>query len=376
MMVKKKILVISSLSASLINFRFDLLKDLVAEGYDVVALGPDNDAKTIELLHGIGVKFKQFDLQRTGFNPLADWVSIRSLKRIYKEEMPDFILPYTVKPVIYGNLAKRGTKIRSLNWITGLGFYGLESKTIKDRLSKALMTYLYRKGISKDDIIAFQNNDDLQFFKRKGILRKSKYRITPGSGINLETFPYTDASADPLKFIFVGRLIEAKGIRLFIKAAQSIKERFSDVEFIVAGKVDKGNPNAIQEDEINTLMQQGVVNFLGHVPNIEHYVRNSSVFVLPSMYREGVPRSILEALSIGRPIITTDNVGCRETVVPLYNGVLIPKNNVDALIDGMEYFCKNREAIVEFGKNSHKLAEEKFDITIVNRIMLDALKQL
>lgn len=371
----KKILVISSYSISLVNFRFDLLKDLVGEGYEVIALGPDYDENTIKDLKEIGVRFRFFHLQRTGFNPIKDFQTIKNLRKIFKEEKPDFILPYTVKPVLYSNLAKN-SKIKSINWITGLGFYGLESKTLKDKISKFIMTCLYKISLKKNDVIVFQNEDDVKFFKRKGILKGNKYKLTPGSGININQYAYSLPITDTVKFLFVGRLIEAKGIHIFIKAAEVLKSKYQNIEFIVVGGLDEGNPNAVQKEELDNLAQQGIVNFVGQVNNVIDYINDSSVFVLPSMYREGVPRSILEALSVGRPIITTDNVGCRETIIKEYNGVLIAKNNVQELIDAMEFFCNNKDKIIEYGENSRQLAKDKFDVTIVNKIMIDSLMEL
>ncbi|TDS65014.1 glycosyltransferase family 4 protein [Myroides indicus] len=374
-MIEKKIIVISSLSSSLVNFRFDLLKELVKHGYEVVALGPEKDADTIKTLTSIGVRFRVFSLERNGFNPIKDINTIRELRKIYKEEKPDFILPYTVKPVVYSNIAKIGSNIKSLNWITGLGFYGLESKTFRDKISKSIMTFLYKLSFKKNDIVVFQNNDDLMYFKDKGIL---KYRntITPGSGINIEKYSYSLPQTEIIKFIFVGRLIKAKGIDVFIKAAEILKDKYNNIEFTVVGAVDEGNPEAIQKEEYELLREKGFVNFTGHVNNVIDYVRESSVFVLPSIYREGVPRSILEAMALGRAIITTDNVGCRETVIKDYNGILIEKNNVSNLIEAMEFFCKNQDLIIEYGKNSRLLAESKFDVKIVNNIILESLKDL
>lgn len=372
----KKILVISSLTKSLVNFRYDLLKRLVDEGYEVVALGAEDDENVVKQLREIGVRFRVFSIERTGFNPLKDFKTIKNLKKIYKEEKPNYILPYTVKPVIYSNLAKKGTSIKSLNWITGLGFYGLESKSLKDKISKSIMTFLYKLSFRKNDMIIFQNIDDVEFFKEKGILKNQKYKITPGSGINTNRFEFSIPNDKKLNFVFVGRLIEAKGIHIFIKAAEAIKEIYDDVEFVVVGGSDKNNPNSISEQEIDLLKRKGVVNFTGRVNNVIDILKNCSVFVLPSMYREGIPRSILEALSIGRPIITTDNVGCRETVIKDYNGILIEKNNSLELIEAINFFCENRNKIIEYGKNSRKLAEQKFDVKIVNDIMIESLREL
>src|SRR5690606_6264775 len=275
-----------------------------------------------------------------------------------------------------GNFAKIGTRIKSLNWITGLGFYGLESRNWRDKISKILMTKLYKYSFNKNDILVFQNKDDVAFFKERGILKQKRFRITPGSGINLDKFTPSVPDTSIVKFIFVGRLIETKGIRLFIRAAEVLKKQFHDLEFIVIGGLDEGNPNAIQKEEIDVLMKKGTVTYLGHVDNVISYVSDSSVFVLPSMYREGVPRSILEALSLGRAIITTDNVGCRETVIKNYNGILIPKNSIEDLINAMSFLYNNRNKIIEYGQNSRKLAEDKFDVSIVNRIMLNSLEEL
>lgn len=358
------------------NFRVDLLKDLVDNEYEVIALGPDYDENIKDVLNKHNINFRTYYLQRTGFNPFNDLKTVQCLRKIYQEEKPDYILPYTVKPVIYSNIAKLGTNIKSLNWITGLGFFGLESISFKDRISKFIMTQLYKIGFQKNDIIVFQNNDDIEFFKEKGILRKNRYTITPGSGINLEKYAVSQPRIDIVKFIFVGRLIEAKGIRIFIEAAEKLKSNFNNIEFVVAGGLDEENPYAIQKEEIDSLMSKGIVNYVGHVNNVLDYVKESSVFVLPSMYREGVPRSILEALSLGRAIITTDNVGCRETIEKDFNGILVKPNNVSDLVNAMTVFIEDRNKILEFGANSRQLAERKFDVNIVNKIMLDSLKEL
>jgi len=375
-MKKKRIIVISSLSRSLVNFRLDLLKNLINQGYDVIALAPDQNETVIDTLNSIGVSFRTFSLERTGFSFISDMKTVRSLRKLYLELQPTYIFAYTAKPVIYGNLAKLGLNIPSLSWITGLGFYGLDSNGLKDKVAKSIMTLLYKVAFKRNDIILFQNIDDVDFFKKKKILKKQRYRVTPGSGINLDTYSYSEPTTDIVKFIFVGRLIKSKGIRLFIEAAKILKTRYDKVEFIVAGGLDLENPDAIQKEEIELLKEKNTIRYLGYVDNVIDLVKKSSVFVLPSTYREGVPRSILEALSTGRPIITTDNVGCRETVVKDYNGVLIKKDDLVELVSAMCFFCDNRSLIIEYGKNSRKMAENKFDVKIVNNIVSECLKSL
>lgn len=372
----KKIVIISSFTESLVNFRLDLILYLQNEGFEVHALGPDNERKTIEILTSKGVYFKQYYLKRNGFNPLEDLKSIKNLREIFKEIQPDFILPYTIKPVIYSNIAKKGLPIKSVNWITGVGFYGNPSKSFKEKIVKKIITCQYQFGLSDNDALVFQNTDDLQLFKDKRILRNSKVFITPGSGINLERFVHTQSKVDPISFLFVGRLIKEKGVFLFIEAAKTLKEKYPNAKFVVVGGLDITNPNSITEAEIEELKSLNIVEFTGNVNNVKDFINSSSVFVLPSMYREGVPRSILEALAVGRPIITTDNVGCRETVIKDYNGFLIKKNSSEELIKAMKFFCDNPDEIINYGNNSRKFAEEKFDVKIVNNIIKKAIENV
>lgn len=372
----KKIIVISSFTESLVNFRLDLLLFLKKEGYDVYALGPDKDIKTIATLKSIGVTFKSFYLKRNGFNPLEDLKSISDLRRIFKEIQPDYILPYTIKPVIYSNIAKKGLPIKSINWITGVGFYGNPSKSLKEKLVKQIITLQYQFGLSNRDIFVFQNTDDLQLFKEKGIIGHCKTFITPGSGINLTRFVHIEPIKEIISFLFVGRLIKEKGVHIFIEAAKRIKVNYPNIKFIIVGGLDITNPNSISQEEIDELKALNLVEFTGNVNNVIDYINQSSVFVLPSMYREGVPRSILEALAVGRPIITTDNVGCRETIIKDYNGILVKKNSVDELVEAMQFFCDNPEKIIEYGINSRKFAEDKFDVKIVNNIIKKAIENV
>lgn len=374
--MKNKIIIISSLTRSLVNFRYDLLNFLVQEDYEVIALGPDDDKDTIKILNSIGVECRKFYLKRNGFNPLEDLKSIYDLRTIFKELQPDYILPYTIKPVIYANLAKRGLPIKSLSWITGVGFYGNPSNNFKESFIKSIITKQYQFGTTKDDVFIFQNEDDLALFKEKNIIKDHKTYLTPGSGINLDFFKHTAPSIKPLTFIFVGRLIKEKGVHVFIEAAKEIKQKFTGVKFTVVGGLDVTNPNSISQQEIDLLKETKIVEFTGKVNNVIDYINQSSVFVLPSMYREGVPRSILEALSVGRAIITTDNVGCRETVIKDYNGILVQKNSVEELVNAMCFFCNNPDIVIEYGNNSRQFAENKFDVKIVNTIIKNAIENV
>ena len=221
---------------------------------------------------------------------------------------------------------------------------------------------------------AFQNTDDIDFFKEKKILKSHRYCITPGSGINIKEFSFSKPVINPISFLFIGRLLKAKGIKLLLKSAKEIKSRYPEIEFNIIGMPDPLNSDSIEESVLKDFDSQGIVNYIGEVRNVKPYFEKSSVFVLPSYYREGVPRTLLEALAKGKPIITTDHVGCRETVVDGVNGFLIRPKSESSLFEAMEKIILNPNLIEEFGKSSRILAENKFDVNIVNKILLDQIK--
>jgi|SRR5690554_4114388 len=369
----KKIVIVSSYSESLIIFRKDLMQSLIDNGYEVYALGPDKDEKIFSKLREIGVTPLSYFLNRKGLNPFSDIKSIWQIRKILKRINPDFVLPYTAKPVIYSNLAKKGLSIYSINWITGLGFYAMPSRDLIRKMAKKFITLLYRISLDQKDKLVFQNLDDLELFRAKKIITKHPFVITPGSGVNLSQFDFSVPDRESLKFLFVGRLIKSKGIELFLEAAAVVKAEYKHAQFIVVGWIDQESSDRISQETVDRYKENGIVEFTGKINNVDEYIKESSVFVLPSMYREGVPRSILEALSVGRAVITTDNVGCRETVVKDYNGILIEKNNATQLAEAMRFFCKNPNKIIEYGKNSRSLAESKFDVKLVNEIIINAI---
>ena len=372
--MKIKIFIISSYTISLVNFRLELIKELKRQNFDVIALGPDIDEDTINKLNEEGVCFIKYSLNRNGLNPFFDIKTILNLRKLMKQHKPNYIIPYTIKPVLYSNIAKKGLNIKSLSLITGLGYYANLSTNTKEKITKGMLTRLYKFALNKKDVLGFQNTDDIDFFRERKIINKnSNYCITPGSGVDLIKFDYLPAKTEIVDFLFIGRLLKAKGIELFIEAAKNIKSLHENCTFTVIGLSDPNNCDAISEDLIKDYHEKEIINFNGEVKNVIPYIKKCSVFVLPSYYREGVPRTLLEALSVGRPVITTDNVGCRETVVEDNNGKLIPIKDLKTLINSMLYFINKPEKINEFGLASRNLAETKFDVKIVNKIIIENL---
>lgn len=375
-MENKKILVIASFAGSLIRFRGDFIKNLIAEGFDVYTAAPEYTEQNLEILNGMGAKTLQFNLQRTGLNPLKDFKSINELKSIIKDNKIDLVFPYTVKPVIYGSMAANMTKTPVISLITGLG-YAFTGLTAKARLLQRFNETLYKLSIRKNKVIVFQNRDDYQLFlDRKVISKKQRVDFVSGSGINLNQFTFKEKNAsDKVSFLLVARLIKEKGIALYMEAAKILKAKYPKAEFHLIGAPET-SPSAISEDELKDLHQQGIIVFHGKQKNVEEHLHKNDIFVLPSYYREGLPRTTLEACACGNPIITTDSVGCRESVKEGVNGFLIEPQNLESLVKPMEYFINNPEKIKEMGINSRKYAEERFDVNIINKDLINLINSV
>lgn len=375
-MNKKRILVVASCSNSLINFRGDFIKRLISEGYEVYTAVDNYTDKTLSLLKEYGVKATlEYKLQRTGLNPFNDLKTIFNLKKLIKENNIDLVFPYTVKPVIYSSFAANMSNVPVVSLITGLGFT-FTGLSFKAKVLQRLNEFLYKGSIRKNKVVVFQNKDDRNLFLERNILKKkNKTKVVSGSGVNLDryTFRKNNNSSGITSFIIVTRLIREKGTHLFLEAAKVLKEKYPNAEFHVVGSV-QNSPSAIKIEEFNSLHEKNIIVFHGTQYNILEHLTKRDVFVLPSFYREGVPRSILEALSVGLPIITTDAPGCRETVINEENGFLIPTQNLEALIKAMEFFITNTEKLVEMGLKSREYAEKRFDVNLINNDLLDVIK--
>ncbi|MGV6831729.1 MAG: glycosyltransferase family 4 protein [bacterium] len=369
--MNKRILLIASLYNSLYYFRGDFIKELIDNGYEVYTLAPNLHDKVNKQLTDLGAQTLEFDLSRTGINPLKDLKSINQLKHIIKEYKIDLVFPYTIKPVIYGSIAANKCNVPVISLITGLGFTftGISRKA---RLLQKLNETLYRFALKKNKYIVFQNDDDRQlFYERKILNSQHKTDLVSGSGINLNRYPYRENNkiTNDISFVIVARMIAEKGIALFIDAAKKLKEKYPEAQFHLIGS-PLTSPTAIKEEVLLKANEEGTCIYHGSQNDISGHLTAKDIFVLPSYYREGIPRSILEALSIGMPIITTKTPGCKETVKKDYNGILIEPRSLDPLIEAMEFFLMNKEKIKEYGSNSRTYAEERFDVNIINKHLL------
>ncbi|MCG2461181.1 glycosyltransferase family 4 protein [Flavobacteriaceae bacterium F89] len=376
-MQKKRILIICSASYSLTNFRGDLIKSLIDNDYEVYAAAPNFRKDVAEILKKVGAIPIEFELQRTGLNPFKDVRTIFQLKKIIKENQIDLIFPYTIKPVIYGSMAANSVKVPVISLITGLGFT-FSAASQKARMLQKVTEFLYRISIRKNKVIIFQNSDDHQLFLDNGIISKdNKIDIVGGSGVNLNQFAFrvNENLSDKIRFLLIARLIEEKGVQLYLDAALYLKAKYPLAEFHVIGAPDN-SPSAVKQESLDKLHKDGIIVCHGEQENIAEHLTKGDVFVLPTYYREGVPRSILEALSVGLPIITTDSPGCKETVISQVNGILIKPKNLEELVSAMGYFLTHKKEIKRMGIESRKYAEEKFDVNLINRNIIKSFKSV
>lgn len=368
-----KILLIASLAESLVNFRGPLIRAFQEKGLEVHVASPDIPplSLTRKQLERMGVHVHQVPMLRTGTNPIADLRTTLSLWWMMRKIQPSMVLSYTVKPVIYGTLAAWLAGVtRRFALITGLGFtFQAEGERGMLRL---LVQHLYRWALARAELVFFQNPDDLALFQKLGILQPQTMTcVVNGSGVSLDSFamkPLLTSQLERVRFLFIGRFLGDKGIREYVSAARLVQQRYPQAQFALVGWIDT-NPNSISQDELDGWIDEGCIDFQGFLEDVRPAIEACSVYVLPS-YREGTPRTVLEAMAIGRAIITTDAPGCRETVVDGYNGYLIPIKNAEALAQAMLRFIEQPSLLVTMGERSRKIAESKYDVHKVNALML------
>ena len=364
--------VVASLTLSLTNFRLELLSRMVEAGHDVIAFAPENDAEVIGILQDIGVRFIQIPMTRTGLNPLADLRTLFVLWRHFRRIQPDTVLAYTMKPIIYGGLAARIAGVpRRFALITGLGHVFRDAwPSGSMALVRRISVWLYRLSLAGAERVFVYNDADAADVRDcRMIADLSRIMAVPGSGVDLDRFRRSDPPHNPPVFLLIARLLRDKGIVDFVDAARRLRHNHESVRFQVLGPFDP-NPTGISRAEVDGWVAEGVIEYLGEKRDVRPYLIACSAFVLPSYYREGIPRTILEAMATGRAIITADTPGCRDTVENGENGLLVPPRQPEKLADAMETLLLRPELFAEMGARSHRLVCERFDVHAVNRILL------
>jgi glycosyltransferase involved in cell wall biosynthesis len=370
----KRILILASHPHSLINFRGDLIIALRARGHEIITAAPGDSPETDCRLIEFGVRRIKIPLDRTGVGLWSDLNLIYSLIRLMQTENPDMLIAYTIKPVIYGSLAAYFSGVqRRVAIITGLGFVFSKSKSLFHVLTRFVAIMLYRTAMLVTDTVFFQNTDDVAEFRNEGLLNKAQNICQiNGSGVNLDHYSVKPHQKLRINFLMIGRLLKSKGVREYVEAAQIVKNIYPNIVFSLVGWKDK-NPDAITDAELSCWVDSGIVEYLSHLRDVRGAIANCSVFVLPS-YREGTPRTVLEAMAMGRAIITTDTPGCRETVLEGLNGFLVPARSPEALARAMMKFIEMPNLIETMGFYSRKIAEDKFDVHKVNEVIIKELE--
>lgn len=365
----KKIFLVANVQFTLTQFRSELIDLLRERGHKVVLVCPNTTGN----LHAEpDQNVIEYKLSRGGINPFRDFQTFLSLARLFGREKPDIILNFTIKPIIYSSLAARlfSPKTKVFSNITGLG-YIFTDNSLGTRVLRLLIVFLYRCALRFNQSVFFQNPDDEMLFKNLGLVSQAQAVRLNGSGINLERITRSSKSKEEQSFIFVGRLLRDKGLGELIEAVEKLSLRYPLMKcYIVGGNDD--NPNSFTSQDIEKFSKNKALVFLGHRKDIVELLRSASVFVLPS-YREGTPRSTLEAMAVGLPIITTNVPGCRETVIDQYNGFIVPVKNSEVLYTKMKFFLENPDQIKIMGNHSRDYVEKKFDVKEVNLKILNVI---
>ena len=372
-----KFLMISSFLPSVLNFRGKLLEAISAQGYEIHIMAPEfaSFPEEQQKLQALGYHLHEIPMQRTGTNPVADLKLLKNLYQQIRQIQPEYVLSYTIKPVIYGTLAAWLAKVpHRFALITGLGYAFQNVESGKRSLFQKLVLGLYAQALKRSDKVFFQNPDDLKLFQDMHLLDANKPTVVVnGSGVNVQDFdvmplPKDDSGVVKASFLLIARLLGDKGVREYAESARIIKAQYPEAEFHLVGWIDD-NPSAISQAELDTWIADGRLKYWGKLSDVRPAIAESSVYVLPS-YREGTPRTVLEAMAMGRAIITTDAPGCRETVSHGVNGYLVGVKSVDDLVQCMQYFIEDPKLIEYMGQRSREIALNKYDVHQVNKHML------
>ncbi|MCG7531140.1 glycosyltransferase family 4 protein [Psychrobium sp. MM17-31] len=364
------IVISANTSWYLYNFRKNTITALLDKGYTVLAIAPQDEYS--EKLVELGCNYFHVDIDQGGTNPFRDLKTLFSFFILYKRHRVNVVLNFTPKNNIYSTLAAKVADARVINNIAGLGVL-----FIRENLTSKIARVLYRYSQRKADKIFFQNEDDRELFLSYKLARSSVTERLPGSGVDLARFQLTPAPNDKkIRFLLIARMLFDKGIGHYVEAARELRARYGEsVEFQLLGFLDVDNPSSVSKKQMDDWVAEGIVRYIGISNNVEQEIAKVDCMVLPSFYREGVPKSLLEAAAMGKPIVTTDNVGCRETVEDGSNGFLCEVRSTESLINKLDVIIQmSHEERLKMGEKSRIKVEREFDERIVINKYLNAIK--
>lgn len=375
-----KLFLVANTAWSLVNFRSGLMLGLMAVGHEVVAVAPPDEH--VARIEALGIRFLPLPMDNKGTHPGRDLLLLLRFYRVFRAERPDLIMSYTIKPVIYASLAARYSGIPAISVVTGLG-----SVFLKENLLTKLVEVLYRLSQSRVQKLFFLNQDDVQLFRQRNLAPAANMECLPGEGVDLAHFSSPDQPSSlaphlpppaqrPFRFLLIARMLWDKGVGEYVAAARRVRQRYPEAEFCLLGFLDVQNPAAISREQMQAWVDEGVVNYLGVASDVRPHIAAADCVVLPS-YREGTPRTLLEAAAMGRPIITTDAVGCREVVADRVNGFLCQVRDADDLADKMEQMIGlSADERTEMGKRGREKVEREFDEQLVIDAYLRTIREI
>lgn len=370
-----RLALITSQAFSIANFRGPLIRAMVQHGATVFALAPDYDETSRAAVLSLGAIPIDSSMARSGINPLRDVLDLILLALQLRRLRLDVTFAYFIKPVIYGTLAARLAGVpKRFAMIEGAGYVFTEGDRLSlgRRLLRNFVTRLYRMGLGRASHVFMLNPDDKKLFVDESMVSAEKVQLLDGIGLELDYFHIAPPVTESVCFILVARLLREKGVYDFVEAARKVKALHPEVRFLLLGSVDL-NPGSVIQSEINEWVADGVLEWPGQVRDVRPWLAQASVFVLPSYYREGLPRSTQEAMAMGRPIITTDAPGCRETVEEGVNGYMVPIQNPEAVARAMLVFIKHPNLIARMGLESRRIAESRYDVHKINEQILASM---
>ncbi len=369
--MKKKILIVANVQVHLFLFRRNLADELIANGYEVVFLAAEDEYGTKLADMGYSTQVIK-SLNRNGKSIFEQFLLLFEFYFTIKKIKPSFIFFYTIKPNLYGSIAAKLLKIPSVMTINGLGQM-FESKKLFPILKQ-----IYKIACRFSKATIFQNVDDLNYFVANNLIEKSKAILVNGSGIDVEAYQpqnnFQKNSAENFSFILIARLLWQKGIQEFVDAAAITKQKFPQAKFILIGSMEENEQSGVTKSIMDNWLKKDVIEYLGWQNDTKKIIESSDVVVLPSYYREGIPRTLIEATALGKPIITANSVGCKETIVDNFNGFLVaPKSTKELIVAFEKMLSADRSLLQNFSENSRKIAIEKFDVKKVNAVYLNQI---
>lgn len=347
----------------MILFRNEVMQHFVGRGHDIVVVAPKDATDFNADMLPSNIIWRRVKMNRTSMNPFLDIKYIASLIRVFRQEKPDYIFNYTIKPNIYGSIVAKMMGIPCSSMMAGLGY-----AFTGDNLLSKIARMLYRVGLLCSQHLLLLNESNVQIVKSLRLCDEHKIEfLEGGEGVDLDFYKFYDNQSETTSFLFIARLIEEKGYKDFVDAAKIVKKQFQSVRFQVIGSFDLKYPLAVTQDQVRKDVQDNIIEFLGTTTDMRSFYRKPGyVICIPSYYSEGLNRSLMEGCSVGKPIITTDHPGCREMVVDGVNGYLVQPKDPIGLADAMiKYLKLSSEDKRKMSVESRKLAERRFDVNHV-----------